>query len=183
MKPVSNRQRLIAFYVACGRKMKDIAAELGVTPQTISIAKRSPLFHVLVEQLQKDMIEHGVKEAAAQVLADGGANVKFLRKLRDGDEELLAECDDKMMRLRLGASTELLKRQMPVIRESEQRGVQVNVIVDGVQRGLADASCREVGEPIDMKQIAPPNMNAGWHLRQLDEVVEEFEMADAVDGQ
>lgn len=178
MKSVNTRQRLIAFYVACGRKGKDIADELGVTPQVISIAKRSPLFHVLVQQLQKDMIDHGVKEAAAQVLADGGANVSFLRRLRDGDEDLLAECDDKMMRLRLGASTELLKRQMPVIRESEQRGVQVNVIVDGAQTKLAEASCQEVGAPIEMKRLEPPNMNAGWHLRQLDEVVEEFEQAE-----
>lgn len=181
---LSNRQRLIAFYVACGRRNKEIAEELGVSSATISIAKRSPLFQVLVRQHQKDIVDHGIKSTVDQVLADGAANVRFLRRLRDGDDELLAECDDKMMRLRLGAASELLSRQMPRVRESEQRGVQVNIVVDGIQRGLADASCREVGAPIvtEAKLLPPPTQDTGWFLRQLDEVVEEFEQADAADG-
>jgi len=176
---VSPRHRLIAFYVACGRRTKEIARELKVTPQVISVAKRSPLFHVLVQQIQREMIDHGVKSTVDQVLADGAANVRFLRRLRDGDEALLAECDDKILRLRLGASTALFDRQMPRVRESSGQPVQVVVNVDGIQRSLADASCREVGSPIEMQQIEE-SKNAGWHLRKLDEVVEEFEREEAV---
>src|SRR5438445_17595 len=103
----------MAFYVACGRKNKEIAAELGVSYQTVMVAKKSPLFQVLVRQHQQEIIDRGTKGAAEQVLADGAANVRFLRRLRDGDPQLLEECDDKMMRLRLGASTVLFDRQMP----------------------------------------------------------------------
>jgi hypothetical protein len=116
------------------------------------------------------------------VLADGAANVRFLRRLRDGDEVLLAECDDKMMRLRLGASTALFDRQMPRVRETEGRQAQVVINIDGAQRDLVDRACREVGAPIEMRQLEEAK-NAGWHLRQLEDVAEEAEReAGVADG-
>lgn len=185
-KRLNERHKLAALLIATGKRRIWVCRRLGMAPNRLSVIQQSPLFRVLVEQYQREFISQGMQTTINKVLADGPANVEFLRKVRDGMEPDVKEIDDPndRMRHRLKAAESLFDRQLPRRMETESQA-SVHVTVEATRRELAEDACAEVGAPIDITpvskvpRLAPPV--AVLVPKALDDVIAEYEAREVME--
>lgn len=186
---LNNRHKYAALLIAMGMKKSFVAKKLGMHPNRLSIIQRSPLFRTLVEQYQRDFIARGMQTTIDKVMADGPANVDFIRGIRDGtqpDIRNVEEAND-VVRHKLSAAGMLLDRQLPRRQESDT-GTKVQIVVEARHRAAAEDACSEVGEPIDVtpvpvgqKRLAPPIQKVV--PRELDDVIREYMDRELASGE
>ena len=178
--------KLAALGVALGWKMVRTARAAGMHPNRLSTLKNAPAFKLLVEQYQREFITKGMTATVDKLLADGPANVDFIRDVRDGVEAdaRAIEAPEDRLRLKLHAAGMLLDRQAPRKLEATQ-DTRIHFVVEGRVRTLAEDACAEAGEPIDVTPLpdAPLALPAPAKRlvpRPLDDVIREYEEQEAV---
>ncbi len=158
-KKLKPRHLTMASLAAIGMTDRQIAKELGCSHHTVKITRQSPLFQLEVQRLSRTQQEKISNAYVDQVMDDGARNVKFLKKLRDGDLfDDPRETD--ALRLRLDASKTLFERQMPRQRENAAQGAPTVQVI--LQRN----------EQIVMHDALA---DVGVRIPQLDDVIRQLE--------
>ena len=104
------RHNWCAWLDAAGMKVRDIAKETGMSPENIYRLRGTKMYLAVRHGYAEEIIEKGVSESMAHIVADAPKNVEFLKDLRDGE----FDSDDlDRMKMRFEASKELLSHQHP----------------------------------------------------------------------
>lgn len=179
--------KFAALLIAMGWKQRRAAKKIGMSENRLSIICQSPLFQTIVTQYQREFIAKGMQSTIDKVLADGPANVDFIRDVRNGVQTDVREIDDPNDRLRhkLHAANILIDRQLPKKQDGDS-APKVTVVVDARQRAAMEDACFEAGQPIDVtpagqKRLAPPV--AALIPRNLDDVIEEYMERELAQGE
>lgn len=135
---------LAALMTAAAIPPLQIRKQLGISKAKYKLFLQSGVFNALVASYRKRLLEHGLNDAAVHLLGDAKRNVEFLQEIRDGN---FAD-DPKRMRVRLSASQTLFEKQFP---KGEATFDQSRV--DNALRSIANATCAEVGEAIEITAV------------------------------
>jgi len=139
--------RRAAILAVGGKNRVEIARELGITPGTVEILERSPLWLQLKEATQREVEERGVVSVVEELQSDTPRNLQFLRDIRDGS---FAD-EPKRIDSRLRAAKMLLDKQVPNADIRAQNESAARIILDGKLLGQILHALRDV----DVINITP----------------------------
>ena len=104
LKKLSHRHHRVALLAASGMKSPEIAADIGMHPNSVRKYLCDPQIQVLIEGFKKQFVERCASTLEQQMIADGPNTFKRLTELRD---------QTRNPKVSLGACGILFDRQAP----------------------------------------------------------------------
>lgn len=116
MNTFSERDKLIAYMELAGNKNKDIAAAVGLQPQSISQIKRRPEYKLFLSEEAKRVRETTHQSIQERIMGDAHRNLDVLMQIRDGVADQSGTPDWSNRRQ---AAQEIFARQYPRVTKTE----------------------------------------------------------------
>ena len=152
-----DRHHVILRLVALGRENKEIAGMLGVTPQTVSDVRNSPLGQARIQLFRSKVNEQAV-EIMKVLETDVPKNYKLLMEIRDG---VIDDSEEYVpLKMRMDAATHLLNR--------EGHGPTTNTNFKGILGIIGGTDIEEIKKKA--KEASSLAANDGVEDAQVEEV-------------
>lgn len=139
-KTLKHRQQWAAFLVAAGTPDRKICKKTGLEEETLQRLKRSPLFKSLVNEYAEEILDVGINQLLAQLIADAPETIQFFKDVRDGN----IDDDDDRLKLRMKAGEVLLQSAIPKQSKVSGEITQRHYAVPAHRRAQIESDVKEI---------------------------------------